>query len=532
MGYNGFSARTSLELLRSDKLSNEQLGYEIKYLQLLDPSANLRTRFPSFEVKQGHLDRVLSKGVCSEVDNIVSNYDDFILSLSYSLKAAQKHIDELQSHTFEAEDTTVPAGDILNTTPENYEPGKLDPPVSVLDINFNGISTEEVLSTFDFTDKQSCGRQTVYFGKHPYAYGRVKHDPQPYPDTPIFNHMFSELHKLDNTFNKENFSCLVTLYKDGSAHIPSHQDNESCIQAGSIIYTISMGATRTLKCQNINDFSNKLEEYLLELKHGMVYTMTHESQHVWHHGIDRESQVMTPRVSFTFRHTTPLNEGDNTPRNQDPPPPITRPDTVETHTMKRVLLRTDSIHQNTPAHLFNNIPNHAYSKKLNYRLTGVFEHSPAFKHSDYVILSCGINDLSRYGFTADTLADQFFSRLVECCKLNPRTKFIFNSLLMSRQYEWLNYEADKFNVYMSQLAKSVPNLYFFNSHGLLKASSSNVGRGWEPQGNGLHISLDARKLIIRELINCIGKLSGASASRFKSSRWLIMGTRAPYRCFS
>ena len=406
--------------------------------------------------------------------------------------------------------------------------------LSVLNINFDDITTEEVLNAFDFTDQQSCGRQTVYLGKHPYVYGRVKHDPQPYPNIPIFDHMFGELNKLDNTFSKENFSCLVTLYKDGSAHIPPHQDNELCIQPGSTIYTVSLGATRTLKCQNINDFSNKLEEYILELKHGMVFTMIQESQHVWHHSIDRDSRVKAPRVSFTFRHTVPLKESRNTPGSQGPPPPISRPDIIVPETMKRVLLITDSVHQNTPTHLFSNIPNHACSKILNYKLSEVFEHSSAFKHSDCVVFSCGINDLSRFGFTADTLADQFCNRLVECCKVNPGTKFIFNSLLMSRQYEWLNIEADKFNIYMAELARSVPNLYFFNSHGLLKASvsTSSVRRVWDPQSNGIHISLDARKVIIRELINSIGNLSGATAPRFRSSSWLIAGTRAPRRCFS
>ena len=261
----------------------------------------------------------------------------------------------------------------------------------------------------------------------------------------------------------------------------------------------------------------------------MIGNLTSESQSIWQHGLDKEPRVTAPRVSFTFRHIAPIiGDGGVPALNQDSPPPITRPDISEPTSMKRVLILTDSIHQSTPTHLFNNIPKHVCSKRTNYRLTEVFEHSHDFKHSDYVVFCCGINDLSRFGFTADTLADMFCSRLEHCCKLYPGTKFIFNSLLMCRQYEWLNHEADKFNVYMSQLAKYIPNLYFFNSHGLLKASS--VGRVWNPQGNGLHISLDARKLIIREMINCIGKLSGASAPRFKSSRWLITGTRAPYRC--
>ena len=127
-GYKGFTARTSLELLRSEKLSSEQLNFELNYLQLLDPSAKLRLRHPSIEVKQGHLDGFLSKGVCGEVDNIVTNYDDLFLSLSCSLKNAQEHIEELKSHIVEYEGPDVPAGCVPITTPEVHAASKLAPP--------------------------------------------------------------------------------------------------------------------------------------------------------------------------------------------------------------------------------------------------------------------------------------------------------------------------------------------------------------------------------------------------------------------
>ena len=283
------------------------------------------------------------------MDNIVTDYDDLFLSLSYSLKTAQEHINELKGHIADYEGSDLPAGHeghvhVPITTPKEHKLCKLDTPVSVLNIYFEDITTDEAFNSFNFTDQQSCGRQTAYFGKHPYVYGRVKHDPQPYPDIKIFNYMFGELGKLDNTFNKENFSCLVTLYKDGAAHIPPHQDNKLCIKPGSNIYTVSLGATRNFKCTNINDLSNKLEEYNLELKHGMIFSMSQESQHICHHSIDRDSQVKSPRVSFTFRHTIPLKESDNTLGRQGPTspiPPISHPDVTAPETMKRVLLLTE-----------------------------------------------------------------------------------------------------------------------------------------------------------------------------------------------
>ena len=124
-GYKGFSARTSLELLRSEQLTDNQLDFELNYLNLLDPSTKLRTRFPSVEAKKGQLEGVLSKGLCGEVDSIVTNYDDLFATLSYSLKTAQEHIDELKGHIVEFEGPEVPTGFVPITTPESHEPGKL-----------------------------------------------------------------------------------------------------------------------------------------------------------------------------------------------------------------------------------------------------------------------------------------------------------------------------------------------------------------------------------------------------------------------
>ena len=49
----------------------------------------------------------------------------------------------------------------------------------------------------------------------------------------------------------ENYTCLCTLYKDGSVGIPMHSDSEpGSIMEDSQIYTVSIGATRNLRISN------------------------------------------------------------------------------------------------------------------------------------------------------------------------------------------------------------------------------------------------------------------------------------------
>ena len=92
--------------------------------------------------------------------------------------------------------------------------------------------------------------------------------------------------------------------------------------------------------------------------------------------------------------------------------------------LKRVLFLTDSVLStlsSSPEYLFEAAQKHVYQEdKLSAgRVADIDNFSPEFAHSDIVIVSCGINDLSRYGKTAETLADIALQRV-----RYPNTKFI------------------------------------------------------------------------------------------------------------
>ena len=56
----------------------------------------------------------------------------------------------------------------------------------------------------------------------------------------------------------------------------------------------------------------------------------------------------------------------------------------------------DSIHSNSPEHLFESVRNHECVKQEEYQLSNIDKYSDQFGYTDVVILSMGKNDLSCY----------------------------------------------------------------------------------------------------------------------------------------
>ena len=154
------------------------------------------------------------------------------------------------------------------------------------------------------------------------------------------------------------------------------------------------------------------------MKHGSVHVMTQQSQPQWKHCLQYEPDVTGSRLSFTFHKL------------RSEPTPIAPPSAVKISAasagdrLKRVLFLTDSVLStlsSSPEYLFEAAQKHVYQEdKLSAgRVADIDNFSPEFAHSDIVIVSCGINDLSRYGKTAETLADIALQRV-----RYPNTKFI------------------------------------------------------------------------------------------------------------
>ena len=496
-----FSPKLCSELL--PMLTPDQKSYEVEFQEkTLGQNLGFKSRKPNIDAKTA----ALSMSMCSQVTEEIARltfdckaYRELIFDLSCTVTRAQKYIDQLQTPEQREADSAA--------TPTSPDPVTKD---------FEFLDTEPVcfLKNFkinrnitDFTpdiDLVREGNRTVaYYGPVDYKYGRVHHRARDYPISEHIDHVFSEISEAlgDPEFNKNNYSCLFTLYDDHNSILNYHSDNEVNILPDSKIITVSLGETRCVKFRNI---IGPLREEEYPLPHGSVHLMTQQSQTHWQHCIPVSQTPCGPRMSLTFRrHTAAL------PKPQ-PPPSIHRPLPTETQdpdpcstskpSPKRVLFLTDSIIMNFPIDLFPD--NVGCIKKVNFELFNIDKYEHEFSYTDVVVINCGINDLTRHDFTARKLLDFIIPKLNKYTLKYPNVMFIINSLLytvdpyFNGQISTYNRELFKFSVYND-------NVWFFDSHHLVSHGPNPIDHS--ERGNGVHITHHAKKHISSTLRECIVK---------------------------
>ena len=432
-----FSAKTCAELLPS--LSDEQLAYEIRFNDLmgrnlsyvidedLDVNFN-KTSNTSKGSKIDALGRTINSCIAEEFSEIFYDCDNYACvtqELSRAIGEAKKFIDEIrQSNEAEPEDAADVFYDCVSSE------SQLPTPVCFLDFNVGeGIVTDDFVNTMDF--KTIGKRKVAHFGPEEYRYSGVVHPTCEYPDNAALNTIRSRLEAelpAEIGFRKDEWCCLVTLYESGKSYIPPHSDHEDSIVSGSSILTVSIGETRTIEFQNI--LGPLVGKQKFDLVHGSIHKMTQSSQKYWEHSIPPSSSPNCgPRLSLTFRKLQKTESTNIPPISQppkqaplNPPPPQASP--------KRLLLLSDSIHLTFPVHLFDQKSVICIKKRLpNFCLSDIHKFENEFKYTDYVFISCGINDLSRYGSNALNLYMYFKNLMYTYQTRYPGTIFIFNSLL-------------------------------------------------------------------------------------------------------
>ena len=570
-----FSPKTCYELLRDSKLSKEQIFYEFSYFKsrgctgLSDLRTNTRNSAPPAHMIE-ELKQVLNHQVHSDFSDTMSLLESITSSVSYLAEKADiaaqfvEAFECAQESAQESPVTLKSEGDGNETaffSPVSVEAPNITPDLSsamteeentvqeignfalpnsvcqILDTKIYELSVSDVIQQIDFPVTMRGGRKTAYFGSHPYSYGRVTHEAKPYPSIPLFTNIFNGLRaELGAEFTPTNYTCLVTLYENGSVGIPKHSDNEEQIVPDSKIITLSIGATRTLKFLNN---IGKIRETDIAVENGTVFSMDAASQRNWSHCLTIDHSVTEPRISFTFRrlHGPPDHDLPDPTIPARTIPPIRQPEPVRPRidggSHRRILFLTDSVLKDTPEHIFNRIGGNDHYrciKKVNYELANVFNFEPEFAYSDVVVISCGVNDLARYGRRPEVLADLVISRLRKCCMTHKNTNFVFTSLL-STAYDWLNVAIGSFNRFMFKLAAELPNLAFFDSHQILLSSpmsrSNSKTLVLQPNADGVNITFEARKLVTSQLINGLDVIVAGRESRPVNHR--LFGWKWPLR---
>ena len=489
-----FSPKTCLELLKSGALSKQQIEFEYQYFKANIDSFEVtsKTRTVNEISKIKSLSDCFTKGLCVDVDKYVENLNEYSKLISFfscRLNDAKSWLEELQTRT------TLPS-----PTPSPSPSVELQEPVSFLNFDIKDYQVEDFRTLIYTTIGE---RKVCYFGNKPYQYSKVVHKPQEYPTSGVIRDITDKL--MDNIpdFDIEKYSCLVTLYEDGSNYIPFHSDSELGIELCSNIYTVSIGSTREIHfCNTIGNVVPK--SYLLP--HGSVYCMSSESQLLWEHSIPK-CGVKSPRVSLTFRHMA-----------ADPPPPVPsspavppiQPPTAgfecapnpNLNPVHRVLLLTDSIHASFNTRLLGD---NVYSvRKINFNLVNTKMFEKEFEYSDMIVISCGVNDLSRNQYTASSLASEMRDQVHSWCTKYPDKQFIFNSILnVSRNVNGghiINQNIDNFNKFVFEMSLNISNLWFLDTQFVIL---NRRLQGLNPHGNGVHISFSTARALRSVLQGCI-----------------------------
>ena len=132
-----------------------------------------------------------------------------------------------------------------------------------------------------------------------------------------------------------------------------------------------------------------------------------------------------------------------------------------------------------------------------------------------------MNDLSRYNWNSKRLYSYFENVIGAYRNKFPRTKFIFNSVLLT-DFSWLNSEIDKFNndVFNYTLQRD-SNVWFFDSHHIAESmykEGVHVIETKSRRANGVHITYAVSDEIRSVIAKCI---NAWSANRSCSSEWPI-----------
>ena len=167
------------------------------------------------------------------------------------------------------------------------------------------LTPEEERDATEFLEAQSFvnegGRGVLQFGEY-YKYMGSKTSPKECPD--IIKKIMDKLNRdhgakhQESRYHYELNSCLVNKYHNNSSALPEHSDNEGDICPWSSIFTVSLGAKRTVLFRNAENG----EETPVYCNSGSLYEMSRHSQDFYKHQIKPEpDEEDATRYSLTFR---------------------------------------------------------------------------------------------------------------------------------------------------------------------------------------------------------------------------------------
>lgn len=149
---------------------------------------------------------------------------------------------------------------------------------------------DHLLANIEWDDRMKA-RKTASYGIA-YNYSQMSY---PYKEMLPEIEAICKLVKVEIGFEPNN--CLVNLYADGNSRMGYHSDQIDILEEGTGIVIVSLGETRTLSFQRIE---NKEERIGYELSSGSLIYMNQVIQGIWQHAIPK-SNAEKARMSLTLR---------------------------------------------------------------------------------------------------------------------------------------------------------------------------------------------------------------------------------------
>ena len=353
----------------------------------------------------------------------------------------------------------------INTIPVDLKTSdtvdKLPAPIETHIQSAADISLDSILSTTNFT--KIGNREICYFGDLPFGYGKNRLDANPYPSKiPDFLHKVRDsIRALDKDFSFQSYSCMIERYGNGLSTFPHHTDPENCIDSTSKIYNVSVGAARDLEFLNL---TGPLSPIRVTVSNGDIYSMQAASQGLWSRSMVPDASIKDPRVSITFTKVC-------IPSPHIIPPPLGLPGCnvnikrdilmqkhkyAQSTATTRTLFLTDSMLGNIfPSSLRASSRDICIKKTLFYLtefsnyvtillfyltefsnyvtillfyLTEFSNYEQEFEYCKRVIVSCGVNDITRRYLSPEVISDILLPQI------KGLVSYILKPLLFSIQY--------------------------------------------------------------------------------------------------
>ncbi len=140
--------------------------------------------------------------------------------------------------------------------------------------------------------KQSCLSTWHSDAGVNYVYSGVERMAHP------MNEILCEIRRRCEVVANSKFnSVLVNLYRDGSAGMGWHSDNEAINGREPTIASVSLGATRRFDLRH----RETKQTVKVDLEDGSLLVMSGLSQQCWVHQIAKTAKPVGPRINLTFR---------------------------------------------------------------------------------------------------------------------------------------------------------------------------------------------------------------------------------------